>query len=95
MGTHPLEKSRADLGSLGVESDGEVGVDPMLLLVHLGSGAAVGHGLGVVLVCPADTEEMLVSAYADIAEVPHGPNNNITPGVNCKHPQLIVDKLKL
>ena len=67
LGTHPLEEPCADLRSLGVERDGEVGVDPMLLLVHLGSGAAVGHGLGVVLVCPVDREEILVSPDTDIA----------------------------
>ena len=50
--THPLQQSGPDLRSLCVESNRKVGVNSVLLLVHLGGRPAVLHRLGVVLVGP-------------------------------------------
>ena len=47
--THPFQQSSPDLRSLGVQSDGNTGINSMLLLVHLVGDSNIVHRLSTVL----------------------------------------------
>ena len=50
--THPIKQSSPDLGSLGVQSDGNARVHSVLLFVHLVGDPHVVDGLSMILVRP-------------------------------------------
>ena len=56
--THPIKQSSPDLGSLGVQSDGNAGVHSVLLFVHLVGNPDVVDGFSMILVRSRKCKEL-------------------------------------
>ena len=76
--THPIKQSSPDLGSLGVQSDGNAGVHSVLLFVHLVGNPDVVDGFSMILVRSRICKELTMRATSTMPL--SSPVREIHPG---------------